>query len=176
MDRTEKQKSVELLTDKFSKAQFVSVHSHTGLSVEEIRSLRRELRSVRTEFRVVKNTLAKRAIQGTPLEKLGPHFRGPTAVAFSAGDATASAKALIRYAKDNPKLGFKAALLIRTFIDEGDFADLAKLPSRETLLATLFGLMKSPPTGLVNVLSGVLRKFLGTLQAIEQEKSRTARQ
>jgi len=171
LNRSEKENTVAFLHKKFSDVYFVSLVDYKGLDVGEISSLRHELRSVKTEFRVIKNTLAKRAIEGTTLEKLSDHFLGPTAVALSSDDPVAPAKILTQFAKENPKLEFKAGLLDGKAISEEDLNGLAKLPSREILLSTMLATLKGPSTGLVNLLAGVMRKFLGTLQAIEQKKS-----
>lgn len=172
MDRTAKETTVEQLRARLSQASFLTLHVFKGLNVADLTSLRRELKPTRTEFEVVKNTLAKRAIQGTACETLVEHFKGPTAMALCSQDAVASARVLIRFAKEHPKLQFKAGLLEGKPFSEQNLTDLSKLPSRKILLSTLLGALKGPANGLVNVLAGVLRKFLGTLQAIEQEKSK----
>jgi len=173
LDRTTKEAAVKQLRQQLIRADYVSLHVFQGLNVADLTSLRRELKPTQTEFQVVKNTLAIRAIQGTHLQVLEEHFRGPTAVAVCSQDAVASARVLTRFAKDNAKLQFKCGLLNGKPFSEQNLADLSKLPSREVLLSILLGALKAPANGLVNVLSGILRKFLGTLQAIEQEKSKT---
>ena len=174
MNQSEKQDTVALLKKKFSDNTFVSLVDYKGLNVAEISSLRHELRDVDTEFRVLKNTLAKIAIKGTAAEDLTEHFVGPTAVTLTSQDPVAPAKILTRFAKENPKLEFKAALLHGKPLSQQNLEELSKLPSREVILSSLLATFKSPPTGLVNVLAGIMRKFLGTLQAIEQQKSETS--
>lgn len=171
LNRSDKENTVAILNKKFSDVHFVSLVDYKGLDVSEISSLRHELRSANTDFRVIKNSLAKRAIKGTTLEQLVDYFLGPTAVALTNDDPVAPAKILTRFAKENPKLEFKVGLLDGKSLSEEDLSGLAKLPPREILLATLLGTLKSPSSGLVNLLAGVMRKFLGTLQAIEQEKA-----
>lgn len=172
MKRVEKGKKVESLSKALSDARLLCLGDFQGLNVQEMTSLRQALRISHTEFHVVKNTLAKRAIQGTPLEVLEEHFSGPTGVAFSAHDPVEPAKVLIRFSKDNPKLKLKAGLLEGKVLSTESIEELSKLPSRETLLASLLGTLKSPPTGLVNVLSGVIRKFLWVLRAIDEERAK----
>ena len=173
MNRTEKEQAVASLNIGFADAKFVSLVAFQGLNVAEISSLRHELRSAGTEFHVVKNTLAKRAIKGTDLEQLEEHFQGSTAVALTKQDPGAPAKILSRFAKDNPKLEVKIGLLEGRTLSKEKVEALAKLPPREVLLSILLGTLKAPTNGLVNVLAGVLTKFMGTLQAIKQEKEKS---
>lgn len=174
MNRTEKEKAVASLNSGFSDAKFVSLLAFQGLNVAEISSLRHELRGTGTEFHVVKNTLAKRAIKGTDLEQLEEHFQGSTAVALTNQDPGPPAKILSRFAKDNPKLEVKIGLLEGKTLSKEKVEALSKLPPREVLLSILLGTLKAPTSGLVNVLAGVLTKFMGTLQAIKQEKEKSA--
>ncbi len=174
MNRTDKEKTVAALNEKFREAQFAGLADFQGLNVAQISSLRHDLRAAGTEFRVVKNSIAKRAIKGTSLEILGDHFIGSTAVALSHEDPVTPAKIMALFSKDNPNLKLKVGLLEGKPLSVEEFTALSKLPSREVLLATLLGLLNSQPTGMVNVLAAVLRKLLGTLQAIEQEKSKTS--
>jgi large subunit ribosomal protein L10 len=174
VNRTDKEKTVAVLNEKFRDTQFAGLADFKGLDVAQISTLRHELRAAGTEFRVVKNSIAKRAIQGTSMEILDEHFIGSTAVALSKEDPVSPAKILTQFAKDNPKLQLKIGLLEGKVLSVEDLTDLSTLPSREVLLATLLGLLNAQPTGLVNVFAGMLRKLLGTLHAIEQEKTKTS--
>jgi len=174
LNRTDKEKNVAFLHERFRDSRFAGLADFKGLNVSEISALRHELRAVGTEFRVIKNSLAKRALKGTSLEILDEHFLGSTAVALSTEDPVAPAKILTRFSKENPKLKIKAGILEGSLLSLEDLNELSKLPGREVLLATLLGVLQGPPSGLVNVLAGVLRNLLGTLQAIEQEKSKTS--
>ena len=174
MNRTEKEQTVAFLNSDFSNAKFVGLVAFKGLNVAEISSLRHELRTTGTEFRVVKNTLARRATKDTALEQLEEHFRGSTAVALTSADPAAPARILARFAKDNPKLEVKIGLLDGKPLSRESIESLSKLPPREVLLSMLLGTLKAPSNGLVNVLAGVLRKFLATLQAIQQEKEKSS--
>lgn len=173
MNRTEKEQTVEALTQVLSAASFVSLVRFHGLNVADISTLRRELRKAEAEFRVVKNTLARRAVENTDLQQIAEHFVGSTAVAFSSKDAAATAKVLVEFAKDHPHLEFKAGVLDGKVLSEDNLQKISKLPSREVLYAMLLGALQSRPAGLVNVLAGVLRKFMGVLRAIEHEKEGT---
>ena len=174
MNRTEKEQTVASLNSGFANAKFVGLVAFKGLNVAEISSLRHELRSTGTEFRVVKNTLAKRAVKDTELEQLEEYFRGSTAVALTSEDPSAPAKILARFAKENPNLEVKIGLLDGKPLSRENIESLSKLPPREVLLAMLLGTLKAPSNGLVTVLAGVLRKFMGTLHAIQQEKEKSA--
>ncbi len=174
MNRTEKEQTVASLHTGFSEATFVSLVDFKGLNVPEISSLRHELRAAGTEFKVVKNTLARRALKGTDLEQLEEHFEGPTAVALTTQDPAPSAKVLARFAKEHPKLEFKVGLLSGRPLSKESIETLSKLPPREVLLSMLLGTLKAPSGGLVNVLSGLLSKFVRTLAAIQQEKEKSA--
>ncbi len=174
MNRTEKEQAVASLNSGFSDAAFVSLVAFQGLSVPEISALRHELRTVGTEFHVVKNTLARRAIKGTDLEQLEEHFQGSTAVALSNEDPALPAKILAKFAKSNPKLEVKVGLLSGKPLSRENVEALSKLPPREVLLSMLLGTLKAPTSGLVNVLAGVLTKFVRTLHAIQQAKETSA--
>jgi large subunit ribosomal protein L10 len=174
VNRTEKEQTVASLHSGFSDATFVSLVAFKGLNVPQISSLRHELRAAGTEFRVVKNTLARRAIQGTELEQLEEHFQGSTAVALTNQDPGPPAKILARFAKENPKLEVKIGLLSGKPLTRENIESISKLPPREVLLSMLLGTLKAPTSGLVHVLAGVLSKFLRTLYAIQQEKEKSA--
>ena len=174
MNRTEKEETVASLNNGFSKATFVSLVAFKGLNVAQISALRHELRNAGTEFRVVKNKLARRAIKDTPLERLEEHFRGSTAVALTNQDPASPAKILARFAKDNPKVEVKVGLLEGKALSRENMETLSKLPPRAVLLSVLLGTLKAPANGLVNVLAGVMTKFVRTLHAIQQEKEKAA--
>lgn len=174
MKRSEKVQKTEALAEALAQAKLLCLADFQGLSVEEITALRRTLRASKAEIHVVKNTLAKRAIRGTPLEAMDSYFAGPTAVAYTSVDPVEPAKTLVRFAKDNPKLKLKVGFLEGRILSAEGVEDLSKLPPREVLLASLLGTLKSPPTALVNVLSGVPRKLLWALRAIEERKSKTS--
>lgn len=174
MKRSEKIQKTESLAAALTQAKLLCLADFQGLNVEEITALRRSLRASKAEIHVVKNTLAKRAFRGTPLEALDSHLVGPTAVAYTSMDPVEPAKALVRFAKDNPKLKLKGGFLEGKILSAEGVEDLSKLPAREVLLASLLGTLKSPPTALVNVLSGILRKLLWALRAIEERKNKPA--
>ncbi len=174
MNRTDKEKTAALLKERFRETRFAGLADFQGLNVAEISALRHALRPTGTEFRVVKNSIAKRALQGTALEILDKHFSGSTAVALTSEDPVAPAKILARFSKENPKLKLKVGFLEGKELTLEEIGELAKLPGREVLLAMLLGVLQAPQAGMVNVLAGILRKLLGTLQAIQDERAKAS--
>ena len=171
MNREGKEQVVSHLSDKLKEASLVVATDYRGLSVEQITQLRNELRSVSSDYRVAKNTLLKRASQGTDLEQLHEYFTGPTAILLSPGDPIAPVKVLVKYLKDYSALSIKAGVLEGTFLSAEDTQALSKLPGRNELLGKLLSLLVSSQVRLLNVLSGVPQKLVRTLRAIEQSKS-----
>ena len=170
MDRARKEELVGELHEKFSSAEATFVMEYRGITVDAMTKLRKELRVADVDFKVVRNTFAKIALNDTALEEIKDQFEGPVAVAFSNKDAAAAAKALKTFAKEEPKLKFKLGTLGAKILEASEIDSLAKLPSRDELLAKLVGSLNGIPTSLVGVLSGVPRKLLYTLKAIEASK------
>ena len=170
MNRDEKQALVQQLNESFSRAKIAILADYKGLKVAEFEKLRVELKKNNAEIRVAKNTLLRRAVDGTAFEALKDEFKGSTAVAVSYDDPVTPAKALVEFAKDNPQIEIRNAALEGKILSSADLAALAKLPGREVLLAQLMSVMNAVPTNLVQVLSGVPRKFLYLLQAIADQK------
>jgi large subunit ribosomal protein L10 len=171
LNREGKEQIVSHLSDKLKEASLVVVTDYRGLSVEKITQLRNELRSVSSDYRVAKNTLLKRASQGTDLEQLHQYFTGPTAIVLSLGDPIAPVKVLVKYLKDYSELSIKGSFLQGTFLSAEDTQALSTLPGRNELLGQLLSLLVSSQVRLLNVLSGVPQKFVRVLRAIEQSKS-----
>ena len=170
MARPEKAKQVEELAEIFSEARAVVLNDFTGLNVEKISELRRLCEKNGVEFRVVKNTLAKRSIKGTPAEELEQYFDGPTALAISRESENLSAKILVKFAEEHELPRLKAGVVEGKVIDAKDVLALAKLPSKEELMSKLLGGMMSPGNRLVSVLQGSLRNLLYALNAIVEKK------
>jgi large subunit ribosomal protein L10 len=170
MARPEKAKQVEELSEIFSKARSVVLNDFTGLNVEKISELRRLCGENDVEFRVVKNTLAKRSIKGTPAEDLEQYFDGPTALAISRESENLSAKVLVKFADEYELPRLKAGIVEGKIIDATAVLALAKLPSKEELLSKLLGGIKTPGNRLVSVLQGSLRNLLYALNAIVEKK------
>ncbi len=158
------------LHEKFSRSKAVIMTQFQGLDVAGANELRKKLRESGAEFKVSKNTLFKRAVQGTPAEVLSDQFSGPNAVAFAFEDPVAMAKAIVGFAKESEVLEIRSGVLDGKLIDVAQIQALSELPSREVLLAKLLAVFVAVPTGLVRALSGIPRKLLYTLRAIEDQK------
>ncbi len=173
MNRTEKQKQIDALKDDFARANLAVVAQYKGLSVAQVTGLRTELRKVDGRFKVVKNTMARRAAEGVPAEGLTEHFRGPVGVVFAYGDAAAAAKVLRAFGKEAELFVVSAGLVEGTVVDAGGVAQIADLPTREELLARLAGSLNSPIAGLANVLAGTVRGLVYALSAVAEAKGKT---
>lgn len=148
---------------------------YRGLSVAEMTDLRKKLRGANAEFRVVKNTLFKRAADGLlPVEELSSFLEGPTAIGFSKGDPIASAKILVEYAKDHKAFNLKVGVVDGTVYNVAQIEQLSKIPSREVLISQMLGSLNGPITGLVGTLNGILSNFVFTLQAVADKKAADA--
>ena len=167
----EKETIVEDLHEKFSRSEAVIMTRFSGLDVAGANELRKKLRESGAEFKVSKNTLFKRAIKGTSAEVLSDQFLGPNAVAFASEDPVSMAKVLVEFAKKSEILEIRSGVLNGKFIDVAQIQALSELPSREVLLAKLLTVFVAVPTGLVRALSGIPRKLLYALRAIEDQKN-----
>jgi len=166
----DKAEAVADLHARFGAATGAVVSDYRGLNVQEISALRRQLREVNVELRVVKNTLARRAAAETDFERIAESFVGPTSIALTEGDVVAMAKVMTEYAKREPKLAIRAGLAEGQALTPERVAALAELPPREVLLAQALGSLKSPMSGLVGVLQGVVRQLVYVFAAIQRER------
>lgn len=173
MNREEKAAVVEEFSDKFAKAKIAVASDYRGLTVPDFQELRRELKKIDAEIRVAKNTLLRRAVEGTSLEGLTEHFVGTTAVTVSYDDPVGPAKILVDFAKTHPELAIKAAVLEGKNLALDDLVALSKLPSKDVLRATLLSVMQAVPTSFVRVLNGVPQKMVYMLQGVHDKKAQT---
>ena len=151
MDRTQKQALVDTLQSEFTGSVCIVVTHQSGMSVSEATQLRRQMREAGASFRVTKNRLAKRALEGTEFAGLAPLFTGPTAVAFSR-DPVAAAKAAVTFANRNDKLTIVGGGLSGQALDAAGVRALATLPSLDELRAKIVGLLQAPATKLAGLL------------------------
>jgi len=170
LKREVKQRIVEELHDKFTRSKVMILTDYMGLNVEDMNALRSKLREAEIEYKVVKNTLLRRAAEGTDAEQIVDSFKGPSAIALSYEDPVAPAKVLTAFAKEHDKLEIKIGAMDGKMLDVTAIKSLSQLPSREVLLAQLLSVMVAVPTGFVTALSGVPRNFLNVLQAIKDQK------
>lgn len=170
MDRTTKERLVAELHDKLQRATATVLTDFQGLTVAEVTELRDVLAAQHVEYRVVKNTLMRLAGDQTGASVLEPYLKGTCAVAIGFDDPTIPARLLKGFIKSNAKLKIKAGALGTRLLSPDQVEALAEMPSREVLLAKLLGTLNAVPTGLVTVLSGVPRAFVGVLAAIQRER------
>jgi large subunit ribosomal protein L10 len=170
LDRTQKEQVVADLREKLQRASATVLTDFKGMTVEEMTRLRDALAAERVEYQVVKNTLMRLASRGTDTAVLEPKLKGTCAVAIGFSDPTAPARIIKKFNKTNEKLKIKAGVLGPRLLDSDQVIALADMPSREELLAKLLGTMNAVPTGLVTVLSGVARAFVGVLAAIQRKR------
>ncbi len=168
MNKTEKAALVDDIRGKFEKADAVFLAEYRSLKADVMNDFRKDLRAASVEFKIVRNTLAARAVTGTVGEQLSEYFNGPVALVFSFKDAALAAKKLTEFAKDNPGFKFRAGVLGTDLIGVDEIKGLAALPSRDVLLGKLLGSISSPMSGFVRVLSGLPRSLVYTLNAIKE--------
>jgi large subunit ribosomal protein L10 len=163
VDRSQKQKVVDSLHDTLKQTVLVVITQQAGMTVAEVTTLRRQMREAGAGFKVTKNRLARRALEGTKFAKLAPLFKGPTAVAYST-DPVAAAKVAVKYANANEKLTIVGGAMGDTLLDPTGVKALATLPSLDELRGKLVGLLQTPATRVAQVLqapAGQLARVLG---------------
>jgi large subunit ribosomal protein L10 len=168
----QKQAMVSEVSGQLEGAQAVIVAEYRGLNVELVTQLRSKARKSGLYLRVLKNTLARRAVQGTPFEKLAGELTGPLMYGI-AKDPVAGAKVLSEFAKDHEFFVIKAGAMPNAMMSAKDVKALALLPSREELLAKLMATMLAPVTTLVRTMNEVPGRFVRTLAAVRDAKSGT---
>ena len=166
MNKTEKQALVADLHQEFGKSQHAILIDFRGLSVPAVTEFRRKVRASGSRYRVVKNTLALRAVKDTPLEALGPQFDNTTGVAYTGGDPVALAKTLTDFAKDNPALVVKGGLVSGSqMLDAEGVKALSTMPSLPELRSKLLGMLMAPATQLVRLLNTPASQLARVLKA-----------
>ncbi|MCX7672145.1 MAG: 50S ribosomal protein L10 [Thiobacillaceae bacterium] len=169
----DKKAVVAEVADQLSRAQAVVVAEYRGVNVTDMTALRKKARESGVYLRVLKNTLARRAVSGTPFAELASHMKGPLAYGISA-DPVAVAKVLSDFAKANDKFIIKAGAMPNKLMSDKDVAVLATMPSREELLAKLMGTLQAPIAQFVRTLNEVPGKFVRTLAALRDEREKQA--
>lgn len=169
-----KKQFVQQLQGRMEKSKVVILTDYKGLDVAAMTDLRSKLREANVEYEVIKNTMLRRAAEGTDVAVISDHFKGPSAIALSYDDPVAPAKVLIDFAKSNEKLEIKIGVLNGKVVDAAGIKALSSLPSREELLAQVLSAMIAVPTSLVRALSDVPRRMVNVVQAIKDQKEQQA--
>ena len=169
--RAKKKEQVEELSGDLQKVSSVIVATYSKLTVEKDYELRKALRSTGAKYRVVKNTLAERAAKGTQVEEALKNLAGVTSIAYTEGDPVALAKALSKYAKDNPEFTFKTGVVEGRVVTIKEIEALASMPSKEEIYSKLLFLINAPAQRLVTVMNAVGRDLAVVVnQGVEKGK------
>jgi len=172
MNRTEKQTLIDNLHDEFGRSPHAILVDFRGLSVPAVTEFRRKVRQAGSRYRVVKNSLALRALKNTPLEPLAAKFENATGVAYTGADPVAMAKALMDFAKDHPNLVVKAGLVSGSqMLDADGVKALSSMPSLPELRAKLLGLLNAPASQLVRLLSTPAGQLARVLKAHQDKEA-----
>jgi len=171
VSKAKKIEQVEQLSKEFQDAKHGIVGTFAKMTVEKDFELRKTVRSAGGRYRVLKNTLAERAAKGTQVEEAVKGLAGVTSIAYTSGDPVALAKALSKYAKDNPEYTFKAGVVDGRVIAIKDIDALANMPSKEEIYSKLLFLMTAPAQRLVTVMNAVGRDLAVVInQGVEKNK------
>lgn len=172
MQRSEKEKIVDDIRDKVSRANGMYFTDFTGITVQQVNELRRELYKAGIEYHVVKNTLVKKALESlSGYEKLYNKLVGPTAIAFGYDDPIIAAKILKKFSEKYNILKVKACVIEKEIYDGIELEKIATMPSRPELIASIIGGIQAPISGLVGAINAVMRDLVNVIDAIEKKKA-----
>ena len=164
-----KQPIVQAIVDDITDAQSIVLVDYRGLTVAQDTELRKQLSEAGIVYKVCKNTMMKRAFEGTDFAQLDEYLEGPSAIAISKHDATAPARIICKFAKTAQALEVKAGVVEGTVYDANGVAELSKVPSREELLSKLLGSLQSPITNLARVLNQIAEQNGAPAEAAAEE-------
>ena len=171
LNKEDKIRVVSELQEKFAKAKGVVFTDYRGLNVEEITELRNSLRSAELEYRVIKNTLARRAAEGTSVDAVKDIFLGPLGVAIGYDDPVLLVKKVLAFSKANEKLEIKGGVVEGSVCDFEQMKVISLLPPRDVQLAMLAGAMNAPATKFAGLLSATVTRFAYALEALKNTKN-----
>ncbi len=171
MKRRDKEAFVAEFREQVRETPILYLTDFTGLDVKSMTELRRKLRESGADYVVVKNRLAKRALSDLEVPDLSEFLSGPTGVVVAKDGPVPPAKTLVDFAKEHDdRPAFKVGVLRASIVDEGQFERIAKLPSRDELLAELVGALQAPMAALAGVLQGKLQETVGLFESLRQQK------
>jgi large subunit ribosomal protein L10 len=170
LKREEKIKVVSELQDKFQRAKGIIFTDYRGLTVQEMSELRSKLRASALEYKVVKNTLAKRAAEGTPVESTMDIFSGPVGVVFSYDDPVVLTKEVLEFVKSNEKLKIKGGVIEGGICSAEELNTISKLPPREVLMGMFVRTMQAPLSRFASALRATLLRFIYAMEALKNKK------
>jgi large subunit ribosomal protein L10 len=168
MNRNEKQQEVEFLREALLDVNALFLADYRGITVEEANTMRREFREKECSYKVIKNSLLKRAIKDTPLEELSDLLSGPTAMAYSKGDPVQPAKVLVKYEKEYKPFKIKGAFF-EGFRTPEEVISLSKMPGKDELRSKLLATMLAAPQNLLRLLLAAPQRFLMVIDARKRD-------
>lgn len=172
MKRSEKEQIIAEVKEKAEQAKSLFFADFTGITVEQVNELRREFRKSNVDYRVVKNTLAKKALQNVAgYDKVLDRLELPTGIAFAYDDPVAPAKIIKKFREKNDKFSLKVCVIEKVIYDGSRLDELAKLPTRGELIAGILGSLQSPIAGVVGAVQAVMRDLVSVIGEIEKKKA-----
>lgn len=169
-----KAEAIEALRAKLDGVNAAVITEYRGLTVAQLSELRRQLKTVSAEYKVMKNRLARLALEGSSLDGLAPYLQGPTGLALGKRDTVALAKALAAFGRTHPKFQIKLGYMEGRLVQSLEIRALADLPSREVLLGQVVGALSTPLTSLLSTLEGMLRSLVLVLDQVRARRDTAA--
>ncbi len=171
LNRTEKEQVIQDLKNDFSRAKAVVFTDYRGMSVAELSDLRKLLREGNFQYKIVKNTLARIASEGTSLSIAKDSFKGPVGIAISYDDPILALKKVLEFSKKNDKLKVNVGLVEGSLCEAKDLKAVAELPSRQVLLSMMAGVFQAPLSKFASLLQASVGRFAYAVEALKTKKS-----